>query len=308
MSNPSKLNSVIFIGCALFLLACANKKPAPQIASSAKSPGYAAEYPETLNGQVVEYKSGVAASKEKTAAFSAYPDVLTEPDWHQVLTVLEAADREGRGQAYADRMVETEMARRFFEREKDDITRRINGAVVNGAEKAGCNCELEAYGKISWALKDTVDRKLEERLLEPSEAYQLIERNEKAIGKKNIEPLKTQAADIALTAHIVYVLLPTTYQELERRGAEAKAVKATLEDEIEREQAASQEKGLSKKEKKAAEKRIGELQKALSAVDGKKSEAEQIVAKAEIDLPALQDKYDKAFDALTDKVKSKIKK
>ena len=218
---------MFLVGSALILQACANKKPVPQIASSAESPGYAAEYPEALNGQVVEYKSGTTAAKEKSGIFEGYPDVLTEPDWQVVLAVVEAADREGRGQAYADRMVETEMARKFFEREKDDITRRINGAVTSGAEKAGCECELDSYGKISWALKDSVERKLEERLLQPSEAFQIIERNEKAIGKKNIEPLKEQAADIALTAHVVYVLLPKTYQELERRVAEAKKVKAT---------------------------------------------------------------------------------
>ena len=187
---------IIMCGVAgLLVMACAPKKPAPTIVSSAESKGYAAEFPDALNGKTSLYKESEAAVIERTAAFKDYPGALTDPDWKVVTATVEAADQEGRGQAYADRMKETRMARQFFEREKDDITRRVNGAVTIALEKAECDCELESYGKIAYALKDAVDRKLEKRLLEPSDAFQIIEQNEKALGRKNIDPLKEQVAE-----------------------------------------------------------------------------------------------------------------
>ncbi len=293
---------------ALVLVSCAPKKPAPTIASSAESRGYAEEFPTALNGQTVTYSENEAAANEKMAAFDGYPEGLTDPDWPVVLHVVEAADEEGRGQAYADRVTEVRHARVFFDRDKEFITKRINGAVTSGMEKAECNCDAETYGKISYSLKDSVDKKLDERLLEEGEAHRIIMDNEKALGKKNVEVLQAQAADIANTAHVVYVLLPQIYQDLERRLGEVKKVKAALQDAIESETAALNEPKLTKKEKKDGQERVQALQGALASVDGFEAEAEKLVKRAETDILPLQQKYDDAFDALRKKLKGKAGK
>ena len=143
---------------SLLLHACGQQKPVPEISSSAEFSGYAIEYPEDLEALAGQYKEHAASASGLMASFGDYPNQLKEPDWSRVLAIVERADEEGRGRAYSERMNEAKLVCSFIDREKDNISRRVNGSVKKAAEQAECECELDAYGKITYAVKDSVNR------------------------------------------------------------------------------------------------------------------------------------------------------
>ena len=208
---------------------------------------------------------------------------------------------------WRDTMALTRAVRAFFEREKEDLVRRINGGVQSAKEKAECACELDTYGAVSYALKDGVDKRLEKSLQSAGEAAQLIDENEKALGRKNVDRVSAQADAIAWTAHVVFVSLPMLYEDMSRMLGEAKDVKRTLAGAIERERAKEADAASSKADKKAAQKRIQELEDAKNAVDIFVGEAERLTTKADTEIPAIRAEYEKAFDALLDSLKAQAK-
>ncbi len=293
-------NCLVVAVSAAFVLSCASKKPVPKTASSADSPTYAIAYPAALNTALTAYTEDTAKAKEKQAAFSGYRAEVSDADPAALKAIYVEADATGRGQAYADKAAEARAVRAFFDREKDDIARRVNGNVVAAKEKAECQCELDTYGTVSYALKDSVDKRLEKSLQEAGEVSLLIERNEKALGKKNLDKVENQADAVAWTAHTVFVSLPSLYEEMSRMLSEAKDVKKTWARAVEEEKAREADPAVSKSEKKDLKKRIQALEDAKGAIDIFVGEAERQVTKAETEIPAIQDEYEKAFKGLVE--------
>ncbi len=296
--------SVVSIGLAA--VGCQNKKPTAQIESSADLASYAERYPGDLSAQMTRYTDDANRARDSFGGFQGYPDALSEPDWAVVAEVYEAADAEGRGYGYARSVEETRVAGEFFEREKDDINRRVNGTVKNAAEKAECKCELDVYGKVSYALKESVERRLEEQLKASNHAFTVIDRNEKSLGKKNTAALEEQAAAISYAAYVVYIEMPTLYSEVERRLDEVKDVRKTLEAEIAIEKARL-EAAKGRAEKKIIGEHLKALESAKSAIDIYEQEAKQLVSQAELDIPKIRKAYEEAFDKLLKDVKERQK-
>lgn len=307
MEKKPKKNSLLILACVLFALGCASKKPQPETASSAGSAGYAAGYPAALNTALTSYTEQTAKAKENDAAFAGYGAEAGDADPAVLRAIYIEADKTGRGQAYADKTAEVRAVRAFFDREREDLARRINGSVQSAKEKAECKCELDTYGTVSYALKDGVDKRLEKSLQETGEQSLLITRNEKAVGKKNIDKVTEQADTIAWTAHVVFVSLPTLNNDMSRLLSESKKVKKTLEAALADERARESDASLSKADKKASKKRIQELEDAKNAVDIFVGEAQRLVSKADTEIPAIRAEYEKAFDALIDGLKAQQK-
>ncbi len=303
MGNKQIIKITIYSILAFCAAACASKKPVPETVSSADSSPYATAYPWALNTATTAYKEQISKAKEADNAFSGYVAEVPGADPAVLKSVYIEADRTGRGQAFAEKNAEVVAVKAFFDREKDDITRRVNGGVISAKEKAECNCSFDTYGAVSYALKDSVDKRLEKYLQEAGETALLIERNEKALGKKNTDKITSQADTIVLTAHIVFVSLPTLYENISRMLSEAKNVKKTLDRTIEDEKTRESDPALSKPEKKDTKKRIQELEEARNAIDIYIAEAESLVVKAETEIPDMRSEYEKAFKALIDSVK-----
>ena len=295
---------LLIIAASTAAAGCAGKTLKPEIASSEDSPEYAVGYPASLNTSLTRYTEETAEAKENISALPGYADAVGDADAAVAAEVFEEADRTGRGRAYAERTAEAAAVQSFFDREKDDIARRINGGVSAAKEKAGCQCELDTYGTVSYGLKEGVEKRLEKSLEETGERSRLLSQHEKELGKKNAERLSDQAAAIARTAHVVYVSLPMLYDEMQRLLSEAKAVKKTLDRELEDEKAAEAA-STSKADKKAAKKRIQELEDARNAVDIFVGEADRLVSTAETDIPAIRSSYDKSLKALLDNLRAK---
>ncbi len=285
---------------------CGNPKPAPEVASSAHAAGYAVAYPAELKLIAERYSTESEEARNLSSAFSTYPNALADPDWTQVLAIYERADETGRGHAYAAAVDDSDRVRVFFEEEKEDINRRLTGTVKSAMEKSECTCEIEAYGKLSYALKDSVNRQLDKRVFASSEAHLLIERYAAPLGKKNTEVLEKQALEIAQTSHTVAIHLPTLWLEMDRRVSEERKVLRTLENAIEAEEAFVAHSETDKKAKKTAEERLTELKAARDAVKPATEAARELLKKQGDDIKALKDEYEAAFDALCGIVDEKI--
>jgi hypothetical protein len=284
------------------VLACGQQKPEPEIASSAELSGYAVEYPERLGSLNETYRADSAEAREIFTAFAKHPDELKDPDWNQALNVTVRADEEGRSSAYVYRIDESRDVQAFFDEEKDDISRRVSGAVEAHAQKVECDCDLDAYGKVVYSLKESVNKQLEKRLKSQSEASRLIERYGKSLGKKNSDVLEKQADSIARASYIVFVELPQLWNEIDRLAGEERKVKRTLENALEAERAFSAHPEVSKQEKKASEKRVAELEAALISINATVESARKIVSEGETDIPAIRGEYEDAFDKLCDAI------
>jgi hypothetical protein len=225
-------------------------------------------------------------------------DDLDPPSWDEVLHVVEQADEAGRSRAYAGSVEERDHVERFFAEERDEITRRVGGAVKTSLNKAECDCEVETYGRVSYALKESVNRQLERRTERRSEAQRYLERNEETLGKKNAEALSEKAGMITETSHIVFVELPTLWAAIEQREGEARRVARTLEDAIDEEKELAARPEISKAERKGAEERAAELEQAKVALEEAVPAAKELVAGGEEEINAIRAEYEEAFDAL----------
>ncbi len=290
-----------FLGCFV-CVSCAEPKPAPEMASSAGFSGYAVEYPSRLETSVARYHEAAAEARELMSGFAAYPDELKDPNWTQVRAVVQRADEGGRSRAYAAQQLENEHVQIFFEEEKDDLNRRVAGTVKNTIKKAECECEVEVYGKVTYALKDSVAKQLDKRVRHRSEAHRLVERYEKTLGKKNTKALNIQVEAITRASYIVSIVLPELWIDIERRVAEARRVKRTIEDALEAEREFAAHPEIPKNEKQASEQRISELEAARGTIDTIAESARGVVAQGENDIPAIRAEYETAYDVLCDAI------
>ncbi len=286
----------------LNLGACAEPKPEPEIASSAGFSGYSVEYPTKLQELIERYNERTTKAREIFSSFTSFPDELSEPKWTQVLAVAERADEVGRSHAYVERMQETGYVQTFFSEEKDEISRRIAGAVKSAEKKAECECKIAAHGKAVYAFKNSANKQINKRINHRNDAHRLIERYEIQLEKKNAKALTEQADAIAEASYIVFVELPKLWAEIDRRAAEARRVSRTIDDALEAEREFVIHQETKKKEKKSSEERIAELEEARASFNVVVDEAKKIVKKGETEISAIRLEYEKAFDMLCNEI------
>ena len=275
----------------------------PQIASAAPEPMYAADYPEALSRTMEDINAAEAKTKETTAKFSGYPDTLKSPPYPKVLEVVNLADTSGRAYAYVEARREVDDARAFFEAEKDEIVKKVAGAAGFAAKQKGC--DVDVSGAASHALKDTIEKRLEKRLREASEANVYIDRNQAALGKDNIEKLHEQADDIAYAAYLSHVVVVEHKVRLRRMLEEAETVKKSLDAGIRAEQAYQAESGRTPAEKKASEERAEKMRTAAAKVDSAVMQARTVSERADERVAAVTRTYDDAIGKLREDLKKR---
>jgi hypothetical protein len=306
MSNTKHIHMIVLLVVAAAACACGAPKPEVQIASSAGEPGYAAAYPARFSGADKGLDAIATDARARMAELAGFPAQLTASDWKTVRGAYERADTAGRGRAYAEGQEEDQAVRRFFDEERDDIGRRITGAVNSTVTKEANGLEIDVSGSVAFALKDGVTKRLEKRLDATNEAKLFAERQGKAVGKKDVDKLAEQIDGISRTSYLVHVAYAEQRVLLARMRAEAKDVADTLDAEIESETARCQDPALEKDDKKACEERLAGLTQSRTALD----QATQSYARTDEGMLAEQDKltkeYQDAFEALLDAVDQKI--
>lgn len=302
MTSTSLLSKLaIGAAVALAMAGCAPKIE-PQIASSAGEPTYATDYPTALAGEADRINTAESKTKELSAKFASYPDALKSPPWPKVVVVVDKADAEGRSYAYVEARRETDDAYRFFDDEKEEILKKVAGAAQFAAKQKGC--DVDVSGAASHALKETVDKRLQKRLRERSDAHIYIDENQTAIGKDNVDPLADQADDIALASYLAYVVAVEHKVKLRRMIEEAEQVKQTLDAGVRAEQAYQSESGRTPAEKKASEERAEAMRKASAGIESGVTQAKSVSEAADQRIAALQKTYE---DAMA-KLKADLKK
>src|SRR3954469_14605043 len=249
---------------AAFSSACTTQ-PAPAFASSANESGYAERYPTALLGGRTEFASDETRARAIFADFPKYPAALTNPDGEQVSAVVSRADAAGKSGAYARQMEEQSHVSRFFSEEKDGLNQKVGGAAQYAAKQKECTVDVSspAIG----ALDHGVDKALEDRLREHSEAQRYIEDHQDALGKANVEKLQKQADDITLASYLVHVRVKQLKLELSDLIAESSDVKKTLARSDADAQAVLADSAAGKPAKATAQKRADAAKKASTGLD-----------------------------------------
>src|SRR3954471_15055863 len=180
------LVAALAVGCS--------QQPAPAFASSANETSYAERYPAALLALRTEFASDEAKAREIFGGFQNYPGALSNPDGEQVLGVVTRADAAGKSGAYAQQAQENQSVSRFFSEEKDSLNQKVGGAAQYAAKQK--ECTVDVASPAIGALDKGVDKALETRLLDHTEAHRYIEDHQDALGKPNLEKLEKQADDI----------------------------------------------------------------------------------------------------------------
>jgi hypothetical protein len=275
----------------------------PEIASASGEAMYATEFPAGLQRAMDDMNAAETKAKEITAKFPGYPDALKAPAWAKVVEVVDKADAGGRAYAYVEARRELEGAHAFFEAEKDEILKKVAGAAQFAAKQKGC--DVDVSGAASHALKETVEKRLEKRLREQSEANVFIDQNQTALGKDNVEKLMDQADDIALASYLTHVAIVEHKVRVRRMILEAEAAKATLDAGLRAEQAYQGESGRTPAEKKASEERAEAMRKSAALVDSAVAQAKSVSEQADERVATAQKSHDEAVGKLRADVKKR---
>jgi hypothetical protein len=293
----------LWILAALGTIACSAPKPEPRIASSANETGYAVEYPAALQSLSNQYVNAEGTVKRVSSELPKYPDQLKDPAWAHVLEIVQRADEAGGSASYVDRQREVEGARTFFTEEKDDISKKVAGAVQYAAKKK--DYDFDAYGTASGALKDSVDKQLEKRLRARNEAHFLIERYRDSLGKANVQALEKQADDISLASYMANIEIVTVKVDAARLLADADQVKKTLDRAISDEQAFQAATGRSASEKKASGERVARMQESKARVDSAVAQTQAFAKDLEQRNNSMKKEYAAALEALKKAISSR---
>jgi hypothetical protein len=278
---------------------CAPSKE-PQVASSADQVGYARQVPTELDGRAERYQSDLKNSQTiLNERFSSFVGELSDTDWEMVEEVYEKSQDEGKSRSYLDHRDEAEAVLGFYESEKKVLVGKVASATQHKAEEEGCK-KVKLYGAVDWSLQKAVVDRVVERRRESSDAHLLIQREEEALGKKNIKALEQQADEIMFASYMAHVGAVMQQQELQRLVDEGSGAKSALSRRIE-------EIDESEKPSKDELKEKEELQAALDALDPALKKAEDQLKDAEQTALDLQEAYNKAWDGLQEDLDKKLK-
>lgn len=291
------------LACAV-TAACSNQKPATTATSSADQAGYAERYPNELSQTRARFIEHESRSGRVVQEFSTYPDALNDPSWSHVEAVVDRADQAGKSSTYADQHAENQAVEDFFSEEKTEINNRVAGAVNYTAKQKGVKADGLA-GAAVHGLDKAVEKQLEERLRAHNEAHRFIDDNEEALGKANLEKLRTQADDISYVSYVVYVGIPQARDRLQSMIDEASGVRSTLQRTIDESNAIAADPSRSDAEKAAAQKRATAASEAQAKLDSEVQQAQHVLTELEERQKKLQQDYEAALDQLKQKLQER---
>lgn len=274
---------------------CAALSPEPEVASSATEPGYAQDYPATVEQIVKDFDRDDDDAQTLAIGLSVYAKDLKAPDWKLVADVYRSANDAGRSRAYVDRYAEVEGARVFFSEEQGEIAKKVGGWASFACKQKGADADLR--GTVSRSFSELVSKRLEERLRERNAAHAMINRHRNGLTKEDAAALEVLADQISRASYLVHIALVKKKVHLRAVLEEAEQVKKTLDDYIAEERAIG---GKSDKEadKIGSEARIERATQTKARIDGILSHGRAAEQKMEPRIAAAQKRHKDALDAL----------
>ena len=289
------------IKLAPFVVALAGcTRPEPALyASAADQPAYAERYPAELGTTQNAYLTDDQQAQTLASGFAKYPDQLDKPpSYAAVLEVVKAADQAGKSADLAAGMAEAEEVRAFFTANKDPIHQKVAGSVDYAAKQKQCDAELA--GTAVGAMDRAIDQEVDETVRSHNAATRVIEDNQDALGRQNLDKLTKQSDQLALASYIVHVRMPQTKRNLDAALGDASTVKKTLERDQEQAKAVLDDPHASKAAKVTADKRSAAASNALAALDAEIADAKKLSQDMDKRTQAAQKSYEDALKALED--------
>lgn len=304
------MTSIRLASLAVVLVGCTRPQPA-LYASAADQPAYAERYPAEVGTTQNAYLTDEQQSQTLATGFAKFPDQLDKPpSWAAVLDVVKAADQAGKSADLAAGMSEAESVRAFYTTAKDPIHQKVAGSVDYAAKQKQCDAELA--GTAVGAMDRAIDQELDETVRSHNAATRVIEDNQDALGKQNLDKLTKQSDQIALASYIVHVRMPQTKRNLDAALGDASTVKTTLEHDQERAKAVLDDPHASKGAKMTADKRSAAASNALAALDAEIADAKKLSQDMDKRTQAAQKTYEDALkaleDALAQRAEAQVKK
>jgi len=290
---------VLLLGLGL-TAGCGPRQEEPLVASSADQAVYAVRYPDALKAVLEDFNKREEEANAVLAEVPTYAQALDNPDWGQVLEVVDAAVMAGRSQAYADRMREVRHVHTFFDEEKDELNRRAGGAAQYAAQQGGCS--VQVGGAVGGALQKAVDKQLETRLRERNEAQMILHRYSASLGEKNTAKLEEQVDRLSYLSFVVQVELPEGKRQMDEMLEEAEQVEKTADDFIAEETEYQKQAGRTDKEKEASAARVALMKES-------KAQVASTVQQARTSSEKMQERIDKLrkdFDYIVGALRSEI--
>lgn len=292
------MTSIKLAPLVVVLMGCTRPQPA-LYASAADQPAYAERYPAELGTTQNAYLTDEQQSQTLATNFAKFPDQLDKPpSWAAVLEVVKAADQAGKSADLAAGMAEAEAVRAFYTASKDPIHQKVAGSVDYAAKQKQCDAELA--GTAVGAMDRAIDQELDETVRSHNAATRVIEDDQDALGKQNLDKLVKQSDQIALASYIVHVRMPQMKRNLDAALGDASAVKTTLERDQERAKAVLDDPHASKGAKVTADKRSAAASNALAALDAEIADAKKLSQDMDKHTQAAQKAYEDALKALED--------
>jgi len=299
--KPVKANATALLLALLVVphvIGCKKGQLEPEFAASAEQPSYAKTHPDELKSTVTELEGQLSLVDTTTAEFKEYPGQLKDPDWKEVIVVVDRADVEGRSPHFAAELEDNGTVASFYEQEKPELHKRVGGAAQYQAKEKGCDADV--YGSANYAMDKGIEKSLEDRTHNRSEAHAHIQMNQTKLGKANIEALETQADHIALASYVAHVGLVRKKQELDQLLADASGVESTLNDRIQELKAMPVDAKAPAAEKKAREDELTALEAARTTLSQELEPAKKQAETAEQRIADAKKKYSDALQQLKD--------
>lgn len=286
------------------LAGCEPARRGPQLASSSNHVTYAARFADALHATRTALLDAERESTRIVGETKSYPDALKDPSWSHVAVVVRRADEAGRSEDWVRAQEEARAVARFFDEEKQPLGRKVGGAAQFVAKQKGCTADVQTPA--AHALDKAVEESLRQRLRESSPAQDGIDSYEDALGKDNVETLRRQADDVALSSYLTHVAAPRAANDLVRMLDEVESVRRTLEAEIEDAKSAHESAGDDAR-KKAARTRQSRAIEAKGRIEGQVAPAAALAEEAEERAARAKDAHDAAIRDLLAVVEGKAK-
>ncbi|MFM2419085.1 MAG: hypothetical protein RL385_3808 [Pseudomonadota bacterium] len=290
----------------LLISACAERQVVVRTSSSADAAGYAAAYPERIAERTATLKTDAQKARSLNAELAGRDrDLPADVDSELLLAIVEAADKTGRSEAYVAADHEARTVRGFWEEERGVIVGRATNAAQKQATDAGCPQELDVGPQLSHAVKDGIEKQLEKRLRESSEASRILEAHKAALGPANAQRIQKVADDVTYASYLVNVAVVEDRDSIEHLNRERGDVESALRRALEDEQHFREHIAKTPAEKRVSEERTARLEKSRVALAPEGAKAEAAVRDLDPAVQQARDEYENALQKLLDALRAR---
>ncbi len=276
-------------------LGCSAPKPEPEVASSATQPGYAHDYPQTVERILKDFGRDDEDAGTLSLVFPGYGKDLKSTNGKILADIHRAASEAGRSRMYVDRNDEVEGARAFFAAEQDEIVKKVGGSATFTCKQKGGDGELAPV--VARTLFDSITKQMEKRLRERNAAHEIINRYRNELGKDDATKLEVQADQISRASYLVHIAMVEQKIRLRALLQEAEQVKKTLDDYMAAERARMSSSG-KESEKVEGDARIERATQAKAQISGALAQGREMEQKMEERIVAAEKRHKDALDAL----------